>query len=100
MVNQSDDIGSAPRTTNFCEGYHKRLLTVFQMSHPPLGYFIQTMRGEMLDYKDQCCRILRHFVEIKKRDRHVIASEERVINARNTLRDYLAANNNQIRFEV
>lgn len=70
------------------------------MAQPVLGHFIQQMREELLSAKDQSVRILQNYVQIKRRDQSVIAAERRVITARNRLNQHLAAQNNQIHFEV
>jgi hypothetical protein len=70
------------------------------MAHPQLGHFIQMMREEHLRHQTQAVRLLKGLVEIQKRKPHVIASEQKVINAKEQLQNYLTENNNIITIQV
>jgi hypothetical protein len=70
------------------------------MAHPALGHFIQVMRDELLRQSTQAQRIILGLVAIRTRDQNVIGAENRVINAKDLLRHFWAANNYVIEVEV
>jgi hypothetical protein len=70
------------------------------MAHPALGHFIQVMRDELLRQSTQAQRIIIGLVAIRTRDQNVIAAENRVINAKDLLRQFWAANNYVIEVQV
>jgi len=82
------------------KGWHRSLATTFTMFHPPLGFFIQTLREELLRQQTQALRILRGMEQIRERDADVIATENRVISAKTALQNFLDDNNNVIYIEA
>ena len=101
LVNQWVDIGMMLQSTKFCEAWFRRLKIVFQhLTHPPLGYFLQQMREEMLQQNTHSVRILHGEDRIQRLLPHVVTSERRIINAYNQLQEHLALNNNNIQLEV
>jgi hypothetical protein len=90
LVNQWE--GAVCRTSNFCEGWHGCLKTMFTMSHPELGYFLNEMREELLRHQTQALRILRGRAQIKNREQHVVQTENRVIDAKTDMNAYMLIN--------
>ena len=73
LVNQWSNNGC--RTTNFAEGFNRRLQYVFSTTHPPLGEFLHVMRQELTDATTHAKRIVFNNDQIKLRKRKYRKSE-------------------------
>ena len=92
LINQFENDG--PRSTNFAEGYHRRLKGIFSSTHPTLAEFLHVMKGELRRHSFNAERVLLHNQRIKLRKPKYRQAEELYMQAKAAFRNGLVDHNN------
>jgi len=97
LVNQYLNVG--PLTTNFAEGFNRKLRDMFHSAHPELSHFLYVMKSELESHTLQSERIILHGQQPKLRRKEYRQAERRYMDAKAELKEYLR-NNDVVDYEA
>ena len=91
-------LGSEPRTTNFLEGWHRRISSILGQAHPNIWKFLEFLKGEQSDTELRKQALLRgeslsknssKAVSREKRLQKIVSEFQMRTNNKHTCMDYL-----------
>jgi len=97
LVNHFLNVG--PRTTDFAEGFNRKLRDMFHSAHPDLAYFMQVMKNELESHTMQAERIILNGQRPKLRKKKYRQAERRYMHVKMELEEYLRDNNDVVDIE-